>query len=312
MPMKKRYYSVGGGILAEQNSSGRIDYMPDALGSVVATTNATRAMQCIIRYKPFGSIENSSGSKPAFTWVGSYGYRETGIDQVNYYVRARHYSTNIGSWRSLDPLWPRPSAFLYVLQNPVSSIDPSGTTSDDLFRENCKQNIPGGILFGWRMMVASLCSAVWSVKASIAIENCLRSNGILSYGAINCFRRVCEQGKNMISCTDDVAIDRETTCICKGKTIKVLALRECASTACGGDPLSNRIAMYPWWFSEWPKMCDSPPGCGRSSNVTEDPTLTQTLVHELLHVCAACQQPRGHNEKFNPAAECILKILATE
>ena len=139
------YYSVGGQIVGEKPSGGnRRDYLTDALGSVVGTVTSTGAVENTYRYKPYGGLLARTGvaSDPSFLWVGSQGYRQTGKKYSDVYVRARHYSSDVGRWTTRDPIgyddgW---NQYGYVQGNPINGIDPSG-----LYRGNC-----GKGSFGWR------------------------------------------------------------------------------------------------------------------------------------------------------------------
>ena len=136
------YYTVGGVIEAERTSGfAGHDYIPDALGSVVATTNPTnQALRYFARYYPYGrgyNVETDS-TLPGMQWVGIYGYRKTGRWHADQHVRARHYSLPEGKWNTVDPLSekmalmglmaPRNllSVYEYSLSRPVSLIDPTG------------------------------------------------------------------------------------------------------------------------------------------------------------------------------------------
>jgi len=75
------YYAVDNDILGEKTTaSSRIDYLTDALGSVTATLNQSAQVVNTYRYKPYGAllVKTGTGVDPAYTWVGSKGYRQTG------------------------------------------------------------------------------------------------------------------------------------------------------------------------------------------------------------------------------------------
>lgn len=135
--------TLNGEILGEISGSQRLDYLPDALGSVVTTTNQANVVQHTARYTPFGSDLALTGSRPSFGWVGTLGYRETGLRKSEHYVRSRHYCVSTGRWRSMDPLWPTESSFNYVQANPITWQDPSGMQRK---RPRCED--PFGSFFG--------------------------------------------------------------------------------------------------------------------------------------------------------------------
>jgi RHS repeat-associated protein len=122
------YYWAGDMLLGESGPNGKVDYLTDALGSVTTTVNGTGAVLNKYRYKPSGALLSKTGTAPdpKFTWVGSQGYRQTGLLLSDAYIRARHFSSLVGSWSSCDPLWPKTKAYTYVSGRPVLVTDPSG------------------------------------------------------------------------------------------------------------------------------------------------------------------------------------------
>jgi RHS repeat-associated protein len=132
MAMKKSYYSVNGELLGEKTAGGqRVDYLTDALGSVTATVDQTGTVLNRYVYKPYGSLLVKTGvaADPAFTWVGSQGYRQTAKKYSDVYIRARHGDTLNGRWTSKDPIgfggedW---NLFRMVRSRPVDRTDPTG------------------------------------------------------------------------------------------------------------------------------------------------------------------------------------------
>jgi RHS repeat-associated protein len=61
-----------------------------------------------------------------FTWLGGWGYRQTGVEWSSVYMRARHYSRGLSNWTSIDPLWPSEMAYGYVEGRVMTGVDPSG------------------------------------------------------------------------------------------------------------------------------------------------------------------------------------------
>ncbi len=70
-----------------------------------------------------------------FTWNGAYGYEwipETGL----YHVGARVYDPRTARWLQRDPIGiggGNANLYLYCLNNPLMSVDPSGLQEDDLY-----------------------------------------------------------------------------------------------------------------------------------------------------------------------------------
>ena len=128
--MSVRYQSVDGEILYQSGAGGRIDYLPGALGSVLATTKPNQPDQVdnTYRYKPYGGLLDKSGTgiDPQYLWVGSRTYRDTSLPHASHYMVARHYGEEEGRWTTVDPLCPNERAYGYCLNNPTSSFDKEG------------------------------------------------------------------------------------------------------------------------------------------------------------------------------------------
>src|SRR5262249_50894354 len=64
---------------------------------------------------------------PEFLWIGSYQYRSCQPNNnAEYYVKARHYNSSQGRWNSVDPVWPKETAYVYASGVPTRLIDPTG------------------------------------------------------------------------------------------------------------------------------------------------------------------------------------------
>ena len=128
MALKERYYTIDGQIVGYKKSGARKDFLTDALGSVTAEVDQTGNTKTFDgRYQPYGGILSSAGSKGSFGWVGTWGYRETGLGGSSHYVRARHYSKTGGNWNTADKLWPIERPYLYVDNRQVTQyIDLTG------------------------------------------------------------------------------------------------------------------------------------------------------------------------------------------
>ena len=122
------YHTVNGMIIGETTNGVRRGYLPDALGSVVATVDDTGSIENTYRYKPYGSLlaKTGSGADPRFLHAGESGSRSTGLRYSEAYNRLRHLDYRNGRWTSIDPLWPSELAFIYGNQNPTTFSDPSG------------------------------------------------------------------------------------------------------------------------------------------------------------------------------------------
>lgn len=60
-----------------------------------------------------------------FQYIGALGYYRDSSGRT--YVRARVLRTDLGSWMTVDPLWPEDLAFTYGWASPVTFTDHSGT-----------------------------------------------------------------------------------------------------------------------------------------------------------------------------------------
>jgi len=122
------YYTVNSEIVGEHTAGqSRLDYLHDALGSVVAIVDQTPTVKATARYKPYGSDLATTGTVPSPGWVGcTGGYMRTGRPHSEYYIRARHLSVTDGQWTAQDPIWPDQPPFIYCFSAPTTWVDPSG------------------------------------------------------------------------------------------------------------------------------------------------------------------------------------------
>ncbi len=122
-----KYLSNNGMIIGESTGSTNRAYGVDALGSVVATYTGT-SVENTYQYKPYGAVLAKTGTAadPSFLRNGGSGFRATKLTNLEYYVRARHYSSTGANWSSADAEWPGQAAYGYCSGNPVSCFDPFG------------------------------------------------------------------------------------------------------------------------------------------------------------------------------------------
>ena len=75
MPMKVRYTTLDGEIVAESRGGVRKQYVPDPLGSTVALLDGTQSITDTFRYWPYGEVASRTGTTPTpFQYVGTKGY----------------------------------------------------------------------------------------------------------------------------------------------------------------------------------------------------------------------------------------------
>ena len=126
MAMKKRFYHANGQMMAYDEGGVTKDFLTDHLGSITAEIDQNQNRTFETRYSAFGRNNWSTGTGCGFGWVGSYGYRETGLFHMSHYVRARHYSYLTGAWSTVDPLWPREASYGYVKGEATRAFDLMG------------------------------------------------------------------------------------------------------------------------------------------------------------------------------------------
>lgn len=144
MPTVDNHLTIQGRLRGFKRSGGGVrTYAVDALASVVATVDSAGIVENSYRYKPYGQALSKvgAGQDYAFRWNGTNGYRSTssGLLWAEVYVRARHYSSSLMRWTTVDPLWPRRAAYSYALGSPAVLVDPSGLSpcQSDCTRNPC-------------------------------------------------------------------------------------------------------------------------------------------------------------------------------
>jgi RHS repeat-associated protein len=122
------------------NSPPQRSFFPDALGSTVALTDDTGALQTQYRYEPFGQESLVSGSS---TDSNPYQFTARANDGTGlYYYRARYYNPTWGRFISEDPLGDARALnrYAYVGGSPIMYVDPIGLA-------RCTYSISEHVLF---------------------------------------------------------------------------------------------------------------------------------------------------------------------
>jgi RHS repeat-associated protein len=120
-------YLYGLDIIAQQQSE-RLYYMHDGLGSVRQLVDTTGQIETNYAYDPFGVPLVGGDVYNPYQFTGEGWDAEVGL----LYLRARYYQPGTGRFITRDP-WVgdrlRPgtlNGYLYVVNNPVSFVDPNG------------------------------------------------------------------------------------------------------------------------------------------------------------------------------------------
>ncbi len=114
-----------GGIEAAGSYAGTYYYHYDALGSVVALSDADGETVQVYEYDVYGQPAAADPGHPnPFAFTGRRFDPETGL----YYYRARYYNPTIGRFLQTDPIGYADglNAYAYCRNNPLSWADPSG------------------------------------------------------------------------------------------------------------------------------------------------------------------------------------------
>jgi RHS repeat-associated protein len=124
---------------ARTDANGTSYYLTDILGSTVALTSTSGALQVGYTYDPYGNMTISGSTASSYAYTGRE-FDGLGID----YYRARYYNPRFGRFLSEDPtgLAAGPNLYQYAKGSPTNFRDPSGR-----FVEGCLLGI-GGYEFG--------------------------------------------------------------------------------------------------------------------------------------------------------------------
>ncbi len=120
----------GGGLIGQRNAdtTGRLYYHLDALGSVIAVTDSAGTRVGDYDYDPYGQALTTTGTDVAFRYAGQY--RSTSL--ALYKMGLRYYDMKIGRWTQPDPLdqtgdLTDGNRYMYVGGDPINNVDPNGT-----------------------------------------------------------------------------------------------------------------------------------------------------------------------------------------
>jgi len=108
------------------DSAGARSYLSDALGSTLALTDSTGAIQTSYTFEPFGNTTLTGA-----TTTNSYAYTGRELDSTGlYFYRARYYNASTQRFLSEDPIRFRSGQanfYSYVGNSPTNWVDRYGT-----------------------------------------------------------------------------------------------------------------------------------------------------------------------------------------
>src|SRR5262249_8800436 len=179
-------------VLLRTDSAGPRIFLVDAIGSTVALTDATAALQTQYTYDAFGKTSTSGpSSSSSFQFTG----REadpTGL----YYYRARYYNPTLGRFISEDPIGfagGDSNLYAYVSNDPTNTTDPTGEIAPWLAA--CL----GGAAFdaGWQLGSNYLAgrgknSGLWNGVGIAAARGC--ASGLVGFGVGEAFGLALKAG----------------------------------------------------------------------------------------------------------------------
>ena len=120
-----RYVYLGRHLIGKDGIDGLRYLHTDALGSLVAETDASKTVMQRYHYEPYGAAFGTSPDGP--------GYAGNVMDPSGLtYMQARYYDPQLGRFLSTDPVDPDPMSgmnfnrYAYADGNPYRYIDPSG------------------------------------------------------------------------------------------------------------------------------------------------------------------------------------------
>jgi len=128
MAMSVTYVTINGVLVEEGRSAIVTTYVPDTLGSVIKTIDEAGNVTSNVTYWPFGEVSTSDGNNPSpWRFCETWGYYAELNGRL--YVRARGLASDHCRWLSLDPVWPEEQPYAYVNNDPLDSLDFTGTRS---------------------------------------------------------------------------------------------------------------------------------------------------------------------------------------
>jgi RHS repeat-associated protein len=166
-----QYYYAGPLLVARKDTSGTYWYHQDHLGSTRLMTDQSGGVVARYDYKPFGEIASNFATVSSdIQFTGQRTDKENGL----VYLGARYYDAQTGRFISPDSIIPdieNPQSlnrYSYVLNNPLTLIDPTGHQGCEPVTGNCVEGtyenaaLPGDMTIG----VNIHCESCWLIDTS--------------------------------------------------------------------------------------------------------------------------------------------------
>lgn len=157
-------------VFQRTDSAGSRSFLTDALGSSIALTDSSGAVQTSYTFDPFGSTTQAgSANTNAFAYTG----RELDASNLNvYFYRTRYYNSQLQRFISEDPLGfggGDTNLYAYVFNGPTNFLDPTGLDAATRFWGGVRV-VGGGAeaVAGYGLGVATAWTGVGAV-AGVAV-----------------------------------------------------------------------------------------------------------------------------------------------
>lgn len=164
-------YAAGLRIATVDSSTGSYNtvkyYHVDHLGSTRLATSATKVVLFADSYQPFGQDNGTPTGSETYKFTGKPWSSDTGL----YYYGARWYDPSVGRFISPDPRGGRLSnpqslnLYVYVLNNPLRFVDPTGLRECGFWDVVCKaSNLGESVVTGATAVANTVVSAYNSLS----------------------------------------------------------------------------------------------------------------------------------------------------
>jgi RHS repeat-associated protein len=169
-----------GNIISQLRNGTASFFLFDGLGSTAQLASSTGSVTDSYLYDSFGNSILVSGSTTNwFRYGGRIGYYFD-VDLPTYLLRARLYDPRVGRFISRDALFvDSENLYLYVGNQPVSAIDPSGRLKIEPRKRNLNPKCGDAAFIQWDFVLAkrSTCAGfgyiVQEVKLRCTVKDCV-------------------------------------------------------------------------------------------------------------------------------------------